>query len=448
MCNSSRKRSISEISGNESHNHNCHHDHENGGKKKKRKPKCNVPGCANPALTSSKKTGLPGRCRAHGGGNRCQFEGGCTKSARDTDFCKKHGGGKRCQFEGGCTKSARDATDFCKKHGGGKRCQFEGCTKSAEGATDLCRKHGGGKRCQFEGCTKSAQGATNFCKKHGGGKRCQFEGCTKSARGATDFCATHGGGKRCQFEGCTKSAVGATDLCRKHGGGKRCQLCCTQLSNPNYGKFRHPDRPDIYICTDAAHALVRQANEKGNYDLSEELKKYFGFKKDLVVRAEAKCYYTINKLIPEIKSAFQLIVLDESVRYKVWGKAKSLSDKRPDYFLLNVYSNMALHIEFDENKDHEEDIDRLVWTAEHSGCGIERVYYIRLKAKIEQKELAWCKRRVVNKNVVYEMTAYGMKRLNEAVVPYIRECIERIKAGILPDHQDPASKDLDIMIFE
>jgi hypothetical protein len=85
---------------------------------------------------------------------------------RSKGVCKAHGGGKRCHYPGGCGKSAIGQTMFCKAHGGGKRCQYPGgCGKSAIGPTMFCVAHCGGKRCQYpDGCGKSAQGSTHSAK--------------------------------------------------------------------------------------------------------------------------------------------------------------------------------------------------------------------------------------------------------------------------------------------
>ena len=101
----------------------------------------------------------------------------------------------------------------CKAHGGGRRCQYPNCPKSAQGATDRCKAHGGGRRCVYPQCGKSAVGKTHYCKGHGGGRRCNFEGCSKSAQGATWQCIAHGGGRRCKKDGCSKSARGSSNLC-------------------------------------------------------------------------------------------------------------------------------------------------------------------------------------------------------------------------------------------
>jgi hypothetical protein len=168
-----------------------------------------------------------GLCTAHGGGKRCQYAGGCGKSARSpTSYCKAHGGGKRCQHAGGCEKGAQSPTFYCVAHGGGKRCQHAaGCGKSAKSPTSYCVAHGGGTRCQHAaGCGKGAESSTSYCIAHGGGKRCQHAGgCGKSALSSTSYCIAHGGGRRCQYAGGCDKTVRSNGLCKTHGGGKRCQ---------------------------------------------------------------------------------------------------------------------------------------------------------------------------------------------------------------------------------
>ncbi|OWZ20333.1 hypothetical protein PHMEG_0005261 [Phytophthora megakarya] len=45
-------------------------------------------------------------------------------------LCRGHGGGRRCHFAGGCTKSAQSRSMFCWAHGGGQRCDVETCMRS------------------------------------------------------------------------------------------------------------------------------------------------------------------------------------------------------------------------------------------------------------------------------------------------------------------------------
>lgn len=60
---------------------------------------------------------------------RCLFPD-CTKMSVSKGLCRGHGGGRRCHFVGGCTKSAQSRSMFCWAHGGGQRCDVEGCMRS------------------------------------------------------------------------------------------------------------------------------------------------------------------------------------------------------------------------------------------------------------------------------------------------------------------------------
>jgi hypothetical protein len=83
--------------------------------------RCKVDLCVNKAV----RGGIPGLCRTHGGGKRCEApldplkpidEGGqkCGQSAKEGGFCIKHGGGKRCIMPN-CHKGAKNG-DFCISH--------------------------------------------------------------------------------------------------------------------------------------------------------------------------------------------------------------------------------------------------------------------------------------------------------------------------------------------
>ncbi|TMW55582.1 hypothetical protein Poli38472_010464 [Pythium oligandrum] len=121
--------------------------------------------------------------------------------------------GKKC-VEAGCTRRAQ-SNSRCKAHGGGARCQYAGpggCTRSSQGG-GFCRAHGGGKRCEYPGCTRGQQ-RKGRCYVHGGIRKCQMDGCEKKDRG-NGFCISHGGGKRCVVAGCAR-AVRRGKLCQHH----------------------------------------------------------------------------------------------------------------------------------------------------------------------------------------------------------------------------------------
>ena len=175
--------------------------------------------------------------------------------------------------------------------------------------------------------------------------------------------------------------------------------------------------------------MVVQALAAGDHQLADQLKCHFGFKKDLILRAEHVFYHELVKLVPELASLRR--VLDESVLSKLVGKTKSMHDPRPDYFHFNEATNIGLHGEFDETDEHEEDEGRLRVIAHHAGCGVERVYYFRVKGRLGKPE-ALCKR-IINKGMAYYQTTAEGKRVLEEVAAYVRWCIERMHEGKPPE---------------
>ena len=146
------------------------------------------------AIAAYKATGL--FCVSGGRLRRVCEHPGCDKGALSRKFCSAHGGGNRCEYLGGCDKGAQSGTKFCSAHGGSDRCKYlGGCTKGAQ-SRGLCSAHGGGDRCKHHsGCTKGAR-SRGLCIAHGGGKRCKHHsGCTKGSQ-SRGLCSAHGGGKR------------------------------------------------------------------------------------------------------------------------------------------------------------------------------------------------------------------------------------------------------------
>ncbi|KAL7690645.1 hypothetical protein Plhal304r1_c011g0041861 [Plasmopara halstedii] len=70
---------------------------------------------------------------------RCLFPE-CSKMAVSKGLCRGHGGGRRCHFVGGCTKSAQSRSMFCWAHGGGQRCEVDSCTRSRK-SRKYCAAH-------------------------------------------------------------------------------------------------------------------------------------------------------------------------------------------------------------------------------------------------------------------------------------------------------------------
>ncbi|TDH71616.1 hypothetical protein CCR75_001746 [Bremia lactucae] len=113
-------------------------------------------------------------------GKKC-VEANCTRRAQSNSRCKAHGGGARCQYSGpgGCIRSSQGG-GFCRAHGGGKRCEFPGCPRGQQ-RKGRCYVHGGIRKCQYGTCEKKDRG-NGFCISHGGGKRCEHFGCSRAVR--------------------------------------------------------------------------------------------------------------------------------------------------------------------------------------------------------------------------------------------------------------------------
>ncbi|GMF30173.1 unnamed protein product [Phytophthora lilii] len=113
-------------------------------------------------------------------GKKC-IEEGCIRRAQSNSRCKAHGGGARCQYAGpgGCNRSSQGG-GFCRAHGGGKRCEFPGCTRGQQ-RKGRCYVHGGIRKCQYGSCEKKDRG-NGFCISHGGGKRCEYPNCSRAVR--------------------------------------------------------------------------------------------------------------------------------------------------------------------------------------------------------------------------------------------------------------------------
>jgi len=382
--------------------------------------RCTEPGCTKGA------TGKTDKCIQHGGGKRCA-EAGCTNSAiGKTDKCAQHGGGKRCT-EPGCNKSARGKIDKCKAHGGGKRCTEPGCNKSAQGTTDFCKAHGGGKRCKTKGCTKSARGKTDFCVTHGGGKRCKTKGCTKGARGKTDHCRAHGGGKRCVHEECTNSAMGKTDFCRTHGGGKRCKTKgCTKGAEGktdhciSHGGGRRCSRLDVHQfegTPPVMYASVEGADLCYNCfcHLHPERLARWSVRREHIFLAE------LQRRAP---------VLARDALHVVWDcNVGGCSRYRPD--MMFDFVRWYLHVEFDEDLEHEDNRDRLRVVAQDMAHHTGLVLRVQGEGMFTRQRMSGEYRWRGSRRFVARMDAVEAW-VRERVIPYVADGV-----GMANPHAGP-----------
>jgi hypothetical protein len=341
--------------------------------------------CANVAAPSSQFTGIPGRCKSHDGGDRCQKKG-CNKSAQNSTRCTGLPG-------------------MCKQDGGGTRCEHEDETEGENNVQGCCPNSASGK----------TGGTPGMCESHGGTKtKCIRKKCLKCGE---------------NYAQNSTRKTGIPGMCVACGGDNRCEKpCCTALPGiPTFAKYIHPDTGEG-ICTAFARNMVAEALFEKNEEEVQRLMKYFNFKRKLVFRAEQAVFCALNKAAPELRRFESAI--DTSVLKQFYDKAKSTEDRRPDAFFLCRQTNVGLHFEYDENTFHEDDNDRLTLIANQAGCGPEAVYVVRVNGRQNTQE-SLCTRRLYNEHAYYELTERG-KEVVAQVAEYMKECVDMMKMGILP----------------
>ena len=179
--------------------------------------------------------------------------------------------------------------------------------------------------------------------------------------------------------------------------------------------------------------MVIEERAAGNKAEAVRLERIFKFRQPLFLRAEQVQYYELVKKVPRLTALKR--VLDETVLAALFSKTKNMEDRRPDYFHFYPNTNMALHGEFDENNQHEDDHDRLREIAHHAGCGWERTYYFRIMAHIGNPKRALFTRRTNEHGRYYVITPLGLVVLDQ-VAAYVTECLDRMEAGVMPRKEE------------
>jgi len=162
--------------------------------------------------------------------------------------------------------------------------------------------------------------------------------------------------------------------------------------------------------------------------------KHFGFKRDLVLRAEHAFYFMLVQEVPEL--AQMVRALDQSVASALEGKAKRSTDPRPDYLHYSPTVNMALYGEFDENDNHEDDDDRLRRITEQVGCGLERTYVFRVRAHLDDPSRALFVRKVHHKHHTYYSATDRGKQVVQKVAQHVRECLALMSLEVPPTEEN------------
>ena len=109
----------------------------------------------------------------------------------------------------------------------------------------------------------------------------------------------------------------------------------------------------------------------------------------------------------------------------LFDKTKERTDYRPDYFHLNLTTNMTLHGEFDETSSHEDDHNRLQQIASQTGCVWERTYYFRFMTHLDNRAFAFFRRKRNQRGDCCAITSRDKGILDE-VVAYVKDCLVRM----------------------
>ena len=148
------------------------------------------------------------------------------------------------------------------------------------------------------------------------------------------------------------------------------------------------------------------------------------------MRGEHAFYHALCKAVPELHRTTR--ALDTSLLTTQLGKRKSMSDPRPDYYHYIRSGSMAfaIHIEYDENKEHEDCDERLATLANSTDATVERTYVIRVAGHHGDKDHAVCKKYTINKHYTYYKVTQAGKQVVQLVAAAVRERFDWIYRGL------------------
>lgn len=379
-----------------------------------------------------------------------------------------------CQHEGCTVAASYDKTTHCKVHANSassddKRvCDIKGCGKKRPTfgypgkPRTRCAAHKESgmfsrKLCITDGCKISAsygncEGVVVHCKKHMvpgetliNNKKCQHAECDKQpsfgdpVSKVKSHCKTHAPegfvdvlNKRCTAENCEKLCIDSTRFCVSHGGGKKCTLPCCMFGGPR-PQYGNPD-DGSRICAFGARALMEDALLNNDIERARMLQTHFKRKTMMVLNQQSAFRTELEKKYWKLLDTCHKIYFDETVS----EKPKTTEDLRPDIFYLWKVdgTKMAIHIEYDEGKTHEDDDLRLKYIADTSGT-TGNVYVIRVNATTNASKNALCTRRQMGSVVYFEVNEVGRKVASK-VADAVIERIQWIEEGLGPDDSRPA----------
>lgn len=400
----------------------------------------------------------------------------------------------KCRTPGCEVAASYDGGKHCKQHAVSnksddrRRCEFEGCRSTQRPTFGIpgekptrCKNHktpdmASHKQCVEEGCKVSASyglpdEVAQYCKTHAGvgyilnTKTCVHDGCDRQpsfgnkTSSESTYCSKHKPddfvdvkNKTCVYEGCPKKrSFGLKDgerlWCYDHKTEDcinlvetKCAMACCMYGEGIQGKYFHPDYKNKgsgffkkRICSFARRALIEDALMADKKSTVETLLKHFGLNEVETLNAQSAVRVECEKHYHKLLSDCNDIIFD----HFVFEGCKGVGNKRPDIFYKWVVNGQgfAIHIEYDEDSDHEDDTPRLKRIAKEAGCE-GRTYVIRVQGGRNTKN-PLCK--VVREEYYkyWKVTDAG-KEVCRDVADLVKQRIGWIKQGLAPDSNRPA----------
>lgn len=247
----------------------------------------------------------------------------------------------------------------------------------------------------------------------------------------------------CKMDGCHITSSFEDGMCKKHSvtqvssDTRKCVMeCCANGDGPR-AAFFHPDHKmkesDFYksrICGFARRALIEDALMCNDMIKVQKLLDHFGLDKIVTLNAQSAFRFACEKYYHESLKGCVDIVFDDT--FKVVGR-KECGKRRPDIFYKWTIDgkSFGIHIEYDENSDHEQDMGRLEQIAKDADC-VGSVYVIRVRGGHGTKDPVCCRVVSPGKNYEYFRVTESGVRIARQVSELVKERIDWVKNGISP----------------
>ena len=327
-----------------------------------------------------------------------------------------------------------------------KLCVFPGCSMSGSYGEkrDKCVTHKAEgdilhtRTCVVPECAKQpsfgveGSGEYTHCSEHGKplglvdvkNAKCMSEGCSKNKSfgkmedGIRMWCVDH-------------KTDGDINLVET----KCVMLCCEKKENASQVKYFHPEynnkTSEFFgkrICCFGSRILVEDAIMSGDSVLVSKLKAHFGMDNVSTLNALTAFRIECEKYFFEHLDCCK-IIFDDTVR----SGDKFLGDKRPDIMYMWDIDTLkyAIHIEYDEEIGHEDEVGRIEWIHDLAGC-TDRAYVIRVQGNHGTSTALCIKVPASDDYHYFEITENG-KKVARKVADEVMKRIYWIKSGLAPD---------------